>query len=368
MARRTIKMYKNTLKTKVHNIFQKTLVLGAVFMLIAATAQTLLVPSSVSAAQITTRKVTLSNSAPSGTSSYTFDFTTATTATFQSFSAEICTTASGTCTAPGGLSTTSSTLTSSTLSGTWTVSNATAGSLRGSASGASSTASSSAGQIVFDNVTNPSATNTAFYARITLYSDNAWATAVDTGVVAASTATQIMLSGTMDETLVFCTGISITGTNCGTITGNSVDFGTFSSTSASSGTSVMAASTNSGAGYAITINGSTLTCGSCAGSPSIAALSSQTASSNGTAQFGANLRANTTPSVGTDPTGSGSGSYTANYGTANQYRFVTGDSVATVANATDANTYTVSYIVNVPGSQPAGTYTAIMTYIATATF
>ena len=67
-------------------------------------------------------------------------------------------------------------------------------------------------------------------------------------------------------------------------------------------------------------------------------------------------------------TGTGTGIYTANYGTADQFRFVTGDSVASAAASTNANTYTVSYMANVPGNQPAGTYTATMTYIATATF
>jgi hypothetical protein len=172
----------------------------------------------------------------------------------------------------------------------------------------------------------------------------------------------------MDETLVFCTGTTITGQNCGTVAGNAVNFGSFSSTATNSGTSVMAASTNGTSGYSITLNGGTLTCAACPGTPTIAALASQTASSIGAAQFGSNLRNNATPDVGVDPSGSGSGTYTANYGTADQYRFVTGDSVASAAGPTNANAFTVSYIVNVPGSQAAGTYTATMTYICTATF
>ena len=330
-----------------------------------------LAPSTASAAQLTARKLTLSTSAPTAsaaTTTYTFDFTTGTTATFQSFQAQICTTASGTCTTPTGFANSSSTFTSSTLSGTWTVNTSTAGSIRATASGASSTTSGTAKQIVFGNVQNPTTTNTTFFARITLFSDTAYTTSVDTGTVAASTATQISLTGTMDETLTFCTGTSITGTNCGTVAGSSVDFGTFSSSSTSSGTSVMAASTNGVGGYSITINGATLTCGTCSGSPTIAALATQTASSTGTAQFGANLRDNATPNVGSDPSGSGSGTYTSNYGTADSYRFVTGDSVASASGATNANTFTVSYIVNVPAAQAAGTYTATMTYIATATF
>lgn len=330
-----------------------------------------MVPGSASAAQLTARKLTLSTSSAASsaaTTTYTFDFTTATTATFQSFQAQICTAASGTCTTPTGFVNSSSTFVSSTLSGTWTVSTATAGSLRASASSASSTTASTAKQIVFGNVQNPTTANQTFFARITLFSDTGYTTGVDTGTVAASTASQITLSGTMDESLVFCAGTSITGTNCGTISGTSVSFGTFSSGSPSSGTSVMAASTNGAGGYSITVNGSTLTCSGCSGTPTIAALSTQTASSAGSAQFGLNLKDNATPDVGAEVSGTGSGTATANYGTANQYRFVTADSVASASGATNANTFTVSYLVNVPGSQAAGSYSATMTYIATATF
>jgi hypothetical protein len=328
-------------------------------------------PQSVSAAQLTARKLTLSTSNPAAsaaTTTYTFNFTTGTTATFQSFQAQICTTASSTCTTPTGFLNSTSTFTSSTLTGSWTVNTSTAGSIRATATGASSTTTGTAKQIVFGNVQNPTTTNQTFFARITLYSDTGYATPVDTGTVAASTATQINLTGVVNEALVFCTGTSVTAQNCGTVAGSTVDFGTFSASATSSGTSVMVASTNGLSGYSITINGSTLTCTTCSGSPTIAALASQTASSTGTAQFGTNLVSNSTPSVGAAVSGPGSGTATANYGTTNQFRFVTADSVASAAAATDADTYTVSYIVNVPAAQAAGTYTATMTYIATATF
>lgn len=327
-----------------------------------------------SAAQITARKLTLSSSsaaASNATTTYTFNFTVPTSSVLQSLSADICTTASGTCTTPTGFANSSSTLASQPTNlgdaSGWTVSTATAGSLRISKSG-NAAAPTGSQTVVFGNVQNPTTANQTFYARITSYTAANWTGAVDTGVVAGSTASQITLTGTMDESLVFCAGTSITGTNCGTIAGSAVSLGTFSSASTSSGTSVMAASTNGGSGYVITVNGSTLTCTTCSGTPTIAALSSQTAASVGSAQFGLNLRANTTPSVGADLSGSGTGTYSANYGTANQYRFVTGDSVATASASTNANTFTASYIVNVPGSQAAGTYTATMNYICTATF
>jgi len=333
-----------------------------------------LLPTPASAAQITARKLTLSTSSPASsaaTTTYTFNFTVPSATVIKSAEAVICTTASGACSTPTGFSNSSSTLASQPTNlgdaSGWTVSTATAGKLRLSKTG-NSAAPTGSQTVVFGNVQNPTTTNTTFFARINTYSDDSWTTGIDSGVVAASTATQIDLTGTMDESLTFCTGTSITGQNCGTVSGSSIDFGTFSSSSTSSGTSVMAASTNGISGYSITINGTTLTCGTCSGSPTIAALSSQTASSTGTAQFGTNLVDNATPNVGANVTGTGTATATANYGTADQFRFVTGDSVASAAAATNANTFTVSYIVNVPGSQAAGTYTATMTYICTATF
>ncbi len=350
-------MLRNT--TKQLSIF------SAVALLVFVSVSVALLPRTATAAQITSRKLTLGDSAPSASTTYTFDFTTATTATFQSFSAQICTTASGACSAPSGLTTTSSTFSSTSLPGTWTVSNASAGSLRGSATGASSTSSGTARQVVFGNVTNPSATNTTYYARVTLYSDASWGSAVDTGTVAASTATAINLSATVDETLTFCTGTSgITTSNCAGATGSSVDFGTLSPSSTASGISQLGVGTNGAGGFSITVNGATLT----SGGNTIDALVTQAASNIGSKQFGLNLRDNTTPNVGTDPDGSGTATPTIEYNTADQYRFVTGDSVASKNGSDQFRRFHVSYIVNIDTATEAGNYTAVMTYIATATF
>jgi hypothetical protein len=110
-------------------------------------------------------------------------------------------------------------------------------------------------------------------------------------------------------------------------------------------------------------------------------MSSATTGVKGTRQFGMNLRANTTstsnPAVGTDvaPAANGTnykGEALTGYNTVDTFKFGTGDSVADSANGgagpTDAQIYTVSYIVNVSGGQPTGTYTTTLTYICTATF
>ena len=65
------------------------------------------------------------------------------------------------------------------------------------------------------------------------------------------------------------------------------------------------------------------------------------------------------------------------YGTVDNFAFQNGDVVANSGYtaggpgspvASDSQIYTASYIVNVPGSQAAGTYTTTLTYICTPTF
>ncbi len=361
-----IKIKMNIISTeKLKDISNKLFSAVAIFTLLAFSLQFALLPNSAQALQVTSRKLTLGSSAPSASTTYTFDFTTATTATFQSFQAQICDAASGTCNAPAGLTTTSSTFDSTSLSGTWSVSNGTAGSLRGSATGAASTTNGSARQVVFGAVTNPSATNTTYYARITLFSDTGWATPVDTGTVAASTATAIDLTATVDETLTFCSGTSgITTSSCSGATGSTVAFGTLSPSATNSGASQLGVGTNGLSGFVITVNGATLT----SGGNTVSALAAQTASTTGAEQFGLNLRDNATPNIGTDPDGSGTAAPTANYNTVDSYRFVTGDSIASKGTSDQFRRFHAAYIVNINTATEAGAYTATLTYIATATF
>jgi hypothetical protein len=230
--------------------------------------------------------------------------------------------------------------------------------------------------VTLQNVVNPNTTNTEYWTRVTTYSDSAGTAEVDYGAEAISTANSITVSGTMPESLVFCVGTS--GTNCTNIAGSSVALGTFTPSGTNVGTSVMSASTNAASGYAITINGSTLT----SGSNTIPAMGTQTLNSSGCvvvctsttgqSQWGTNVRGNNIASAGgvfgADPSGTGSGLGVGGYGTANQFRFFSGDTVASATGPTDANVFTNSYLVNVAGAQAAGLYTATMTYICTATF
>ncbi len=220
--------------TKSLSRFNKVL---SVLLMLVATFSPLLWGSTAQAAQITGRKVTLSNSA--GTASgVQYDLVTAavpTTGTaIKSVSLTACTTASGACSTPSGFVNSSSTLVSQPsgvgAGSGWTVNTATAGSLR-IVNAANATTPSGAVAISWGNVTNPTATNTTYYLRMTTYSDSAWTTPLDTGTIAVSTATQIAVSATVDESLTFCTGTSgITNSSCAGATGSAVTLGSGSVT------------------------------------------------------------------------------------------------------------------------------------------
>lgn len=282
--------------------------------------------------------------------------------------------------------------------------------------------------IELDNIKNPTAVNTTFFVRIwTLTSTSVTYTpstsapliAADTndaGTVAASTAYPIVLTGTMPESLVFCTGATIaistvtTLPDCSTATAGNVSFNQlFSPNSTSWATSQMAASTNAGQGYQITLAGLTMK----SGTNAIAAIGSTAAVSiPGTAQFGLNLidDKNPTAPIVTDPTigtasadpitywngdAAGTGGainpvsngtsfyalpatgFDGSGGTGNAPTYSFNDAgVNTVAKSnyggtlspTNSQRYTATYIVNVPGNQPAGSYTTTLTYICTATY
>jgi hypothetical protein len=327
--------------TTIAQTVQKKLSLITSVAVMAVTPMLAAMP--VGASQITGRSVTLSNSAGAATGvSYALVTAAVPTATaVKSVQIQFCTSASGACTTPTGFSASTSTLASQptglgATSG-WTVNTATAGSLR-IVNASNATVPTGAVTINWAGVTNPTANNTTFYGVVTTYSDSAWTTPLDTGTVALSTATQIQVALTVSEALTFCAGTSITGQNCGSIAGNTVNLGVGSTTTASTGGNLITANT------------------------------SNAASSVGTKQFGLNLVSNSAPTVGSAVTGIGTGVAATNYNTTNSFRFGTGETVATVAVPTNANAYTVSYVANIDGVTPPGSYNTNLTYVATANF
>jgi len=363
--------------------FNKKYLLSAISFLSILIMPLVFLAPNVQAAELQNRSLTLvgtstiGGSEPGGVVNDLFSFETATSATIGSIDFVYCTTADGTCTQPTGLVTTSATLGSQSGTSGFTINNSTADAPSVTNSTGATIAASTQLTFQLDGITNPTTANESFYVRITTY--NTSGTAVDSGNVAASTANQIVLSGTMPESLIFCTGATISETsgipNCSTATSGNVDFTSlFSPTAVSTATSQMAASTNANHGYVISVNGSTLT----SGSSSIDAMTTDATSANGTSQFGMNLVANTsatsTPTVGADVTpafntSSGYlGAPLTGYNTPDDFEFVSGNNVASSSGPSNAQIYTVSYIVNVPGDQAAGSYTTTLTYICTPTF
>ena len=379
------KINEKNMRTPPHTLSSYSRIAFA-FLFFLASTLVLLTPSTAQAAQITNRSLTLQagasdgGSKPGGVVNHLFSFTIPSNTNIGSIKFEYCTTAAGACTVPTGLSTTSATIGSQSGVTGFTINNSTNG-----APYLTRTAATGTGAVSYrlDSVTNPTATNTTFFVRIATYaSTDTTGGTTDLGTVTASTATQIILSGTMPESLVFCTGETISTNlgvpDCSTATGGSISFDQlFSPTDTASTQSQMAASTNAGFGYVITVNGPTLT----SGANTITAMSTAGTGVHGTSQFGMNLKANTTATttvargVEVAPSANGTnfrGQSKTGYDTVDTFKYVTGETVAASDNgsagATDAQIFTASYVVNVPGSQPAGTYTTTLTYICTPTF
>lgn len=344
------------------------------------------------AAQITNRSLLLiagttdGASEPGGVVNHKFQFTLPTAGTVGSIKFEYCTTAADvgalTCIAPTGLSASAATFgneTGSSITG-FSMGAKTVNSfvLTRSASGISA---NSVVIVQVNSVTNPTTVHQTFFARISSYaSTDASGSAIDKGTVAATTNEPIVLDGTMPESLVFCTGetIGLTASvpDCGTATAGTIHFNQlFSPTATATSLSQMAASTNAGSGYSITVNGATLT----SGANTITGMATPGTSSHGVSQFGLNLVQNTvdTVSVGnviapTSNTTNFRGQPLTDYATADTFKFLSGDAVANSGNAvlggSDAQIYTVTYIANVPGSLPAGNYSTTLTYICTPTY
>lgn len=394
-----------TIKNPLHVRFLP--LLCAFLLLVLTTAASL--NSHASAAQITSRSLTLQagttdgGSKPSGVVKHFFSFTLPSVGNTNVGSIKFlyCTKAADTngslttgCTTPAGLSTTSATMGTQSGATGFTLNNTTNGAPYITRTAAAVTAGTAVTYQLL-SVTNPDATDCVnsvtapsctFFVRIFTYaSTDTTGGITDSGVVAASVNEQIVLTGTMPESLVFCTGGTITTTSgvpdCATATDGAVSFNQlFSPTDTATTTSQMAASTNAGFGYSISVNGPTLT----SGSNTVTAMTTNAggdAGVRGTGQFGLNLKANTvatsTPAIGTEvaPAANGTnykGQATTGYNSIDNFRFVSGEQVANSANGgaggTDAQIFTASYIVNVPGSQPAGTYTSTLTYICTPTF
>jgi hypothetical protein len=346
---------------------KKTYFLALFVFLFIYTLSYVLLPAS--AADLIAKRILIGSSFPSENTTHTYNFTTVTPSLVGSVQFQYCSNSplfSEPCTAPLGLNVMSAGIASQAgltgfiVSGVSSASNLII--TRTPVADAGATNAS----YVFSNIINPSTANAVFYVRITVLDNiNATGNVIDTGAVVFVTEDNFSVDAFVPPYLTFCKGVAVS-LDCSNSSGFLVDFGEFAPSRTSTVTTQMSAATNDPTGYNIFVSGSTLL----SGSNIIPGLLTQSASAQGTSQFGINLRSNSSPSVGANPDAGSvaSGSPRPNYNTPNTFRYVSGESVANASASTGFNRYTISYIVNVSADQRPGFYATTLTYTAIASF
>jgi len=148
---------------------------------------------------------------------------------------------------------------------------------------------------------------------------------------------------------------------------SAINFPDFSATAASVTTSTFEVIDYTSYGYIVQIYGSPPTNGSHVITP----MSTTGVSQAGVEQFGINLVANASPvAIGADPDNGlfGVGEASTNYSTANNYRYVSGETIADGPKSSGNTIYTISYIVNVTSLTPGGQYVSNQTLVCIGTY
>jgi hypothetical protein len=316
-------------------------------------------------AQLPDRSIELSSASVSATDNYQLSFTIPAPETLGSVRLQFCAESplvGQPCTLPAGMDLSGATLVSQTTGAGFTLV---------SASGTDivlgrTPAAIGAVPLTFrlSGIVNPSSTG-AYFGRIQTYATaDGTGGNTDYGGLAFTINTGVQITATVPPYLYFCVGISVSGVNCATATGDYIDFGTFSPAVASVAQTQMVAGTNADTGYFIAVSGTTLT----SGVNVIPNLASPDVSRPGVSQFGMNLVANSDPQVGQAPAGLGTGHPVNGYQTSNQYKFNNGDTVALTSQPDEARRYTTSYVANIHKDQAPGIYVTTLTYVATGGF
>jgi hypothetical protein len=215
-----------------------------------------------------------------------------------------------------------------------------------------------------NNMVNPSADGT-YYVRIAVYpTTDATGLPTQTGGIAIAINSSLTVNTIVPPYLNFCAGIVIVNYNCQTLTNYVIDMGNMSYVNPNVATSEFTAASNSGTGYIVSVTGTTLT----SGNNTIPALTTPSSSVPGISSFGINLRANSDPNIGADPSGPGIVTIASNYDNPNKYLYVDGDTLVTTTTSSNYKLFTVSYVTNVSNKQLPGVYATTLTFICLANF
>jgi hypothetical protein len=320
----------------------------------------------VQATGLNNRSWQLLNDAPGVTTDYTASFTIANSSTIGSLGILLCSNSpleGDNCTLPAGLDVTNAQLSSQSGITDFSLFIAATNSMILSRSPSFITAPLTV-TLTFHNIVNPSSAG-SYYVRIAAYSStNETGASVDYGGLAFAITNNLQLSSVVPPYLTFCAGITINDFDCLSANGDYINFGNLSSAHSSQASSQLLVATNAPNGYVIQTYGTTMT----SGNNIIPAMTNDATSRPGTSQFGINLRANTVPPIGNDPTGPGAGEPALAYNDPNHYQFVSNDTVVSSLTADNFRKYTVSYIVNASNNQPPGVYASTVTYVCAGSF
>lgn len=218
----------------------------------------------------------------------------------------------------------------------------------------------------FDHVVNPTDTAPAFAIRMRTHSSvDATGPKIDIGSVRGQMANGIGIETQVPPILVFCVSGAVDEL-CRTSDDHFfTDMGELSPDLTLTAQSQMGVGTNASGGFAITVNGTP----PAAGTRVINAPIAPTGSIQGTNQFGINLVANSSPSVGHDPEGPFANAFPSpGYDQPNEYKYVDGDTVAYSTNVSLVKKFTVSYILNSAPDLHAGVYSTTLTFTASGRF
>ena len=215
-------------------------------------------------------------------------------------------------------------------------------------------------------IKNPTNTDQSFSIRLRSHATtDATGPQIDFGSVKSQVTQGVTLETQVPPMLVFCIAEEVYDNCVGTNENFYTDMGQLDPTETLIARSQMAVGTNASGGFAITANGTPLA----AGTNVISSPSVPTESRPGTNQFGINLVENTVPAVGANPEGTWANATAAvGYDTPNQYKYVSGDVIASSPNVSLMKKFTVSFILNSSPSLRAGVYTPTITYIASGRF
>lgn len=153
------------------------------------------------------------------------------------------------------------------------------------------------------------------------------------------------------------------------VSSSDVDLGSLSTSLTSTGTATFSALNYTSFGYVVQAVGDAPD----NGQHTLSNMSSPGPSVAGTEQFGINLVANSSPTIGADPVQQpdnsfGFGQPTSGYDTIDTFKYVPGEVIAQAAKSSGRTDYTISFIANVSNNTPGGSYSGSQTLVLIGTY